>query len=72
MNPLSVVLEIAETIELPHQLRHEIACMAVELDEPWQEVLSDALSEYRSLRGHECEHCGQDHEDPSLRPARVN
>lgn len=49
------VAQITDDIQMPANLRAELACLALHLDEPWVEVLSEALSEYRSLRNVGCD-----------------
>ena len=49
------VRQLAETIDLPPHLRAELACFALQVDEPWEDVLAEALSELRTLRGVCCD-----------------
>lgn len=51
------IAELAETIVLTQDQKRELACMALKLDEPWQEVIDEALSELRSIRRVSCAEC---------------
>ncbi|MEM6656088.1 MAG: hypothetical protein AAF596_09815 [Planctomycetota bacterium] len=49
------VRRLAETIEVPKSLRVELAHLSQQLDEPWEEVLGEALSELRTLYNVNCD-----------------